>query len=116
MARPEPRRVDRRNLWPWRCWMTIGIGAICTIRNPHDCLILASDKLGSFGDTNSTKGHAKMFVQGERDCVFAVCAGSVENASELVGNIVLEWRNQASAFSSDRITGTVLHGGVKETR
>lgn len=72
--------------------MTIGISALCTLKAPQDCFILASDKLGSFGDEFSTRRHAKMFVQGEHDCCFAVCAGSVENAGELVGKIVLEWR------------------------
>src|ERR1051326_4547357 len=88
----------RRDLWPWRDWMTIGISAICSYKKPQDCIVLASDKLGSFGDELSTRRLAKMFIQGEHDAVFAVCADSVENAGELVGTITEEWRKLPARY------------------
>lgn len=71
--------------------MTVGIGTLCTHKRPLDCLILASDKLGSFGDEFSTRRLAKLFIEGE-DRMFAVASGSVENASELLGKITECWR------------------------
>jgi hypothetical protein len=85
MPRPLPQ------LWPWRDWMTIGIGVVCTHKAPQDCLILASDKLGTFNETLSTKRHAKLFV--EPDCdLFAACAGSVEAASEFLPKVIEQWK------------------------
>jgi hypothetical protein len=51
--------------------MTIGISAVCSYKNPGDCIVLASDRLGSFGTAFSTRKLAKMFIQGEQDAVFA---------------------------------------------
>lgn len=87
---PEPRNFDRHMLWPWRCWMTIGIGAVCSINKHADCLILASDRLGSYGADFSSKSHGKMFCLNE-DRIFAVCADRVQNAGELIPMIREEW-------------------------
>jgi hypothetical protein len=89
MIAKAPNR-DKRDLWPWKHWMTIGIGCIATELETPDCFILASDELGSFGDAFSTRRHAKMTFQPEHNLV-AVCAESVENASELLGAIAMEW-------------------------
>lgn len=84
--------LQRPNLWPWKYWMTIGIGVLCSDKNAGDCFILASDRLGSFGDGFSTRRHCKMFLEPERG-LYAVCADDVGNASELLGRICEQWAN-----------------------
>jgi hypothetical protein len=71
--------------------MTIGIGVVCSYKKPLDCFILACDQLGSFGDSFSTKRFGKMFCM-EDERVFAVCSGSVENASEILPLIAQNWK------------------------
>lgn len=91
MALPKPRKPDRRNLWPRWCRMTIGIGVVSSIQRKGDCLILASDRLGSYGDYFSTKNFGKMFcIEDQR--IFAVCAGTVQHAGELIPMIAEGWR------------------------
>jgi hypothetical protein len=71
--------------------MTIGIGVVCTHKTTQDCFILASDKLGSFGDEFSSKRHAKLFVQ-PVEGLFASCAGSVEAVSEFLPMVIDQWK------------------------
>jgi hypothetical protein len=70
--------------------MTIGIGVVCSDKNPGDCFILASDRLGSFGDEFSTRRHCKMFIQPEQG-LYAVCADDIGNAAELLAGIYQQW-------------------------
>jgi hypothetical protein len=70
--------------------MTIGIGVVCSDKTPGDCFILASDRLGSFGDDFSTRRHCKMFIQPEQG-LYAVSADNVGNASELLAGIYQQW-------------------------
>lgn len=52
---------DKWNLWPWKYWMTIGVGVICSeSKKKPDRIILASDSLGSFGDAYSMASHCKL--------------------------------------------------------
>jgi hypothetical protein len=53
---------DKWNLWPWKHWMTVGIGVLCSEgKERPDHLILACDALGSFGDVNCTASLHKLF-------------------------------------------------------
>ncbi len=72
--------------------MTIGIGVVCSDKNPGDCFILASDRLGSFGDGFSTRRHCKMFIQPEQG-LYAVSADDIGNAAELLAGIYQQWAN-----------------------
>lgn len=88
-ARPK-EEFSKWNLWPWKFWMTIGIGVVCSYKSAGDCFILASDRLGSFGDEFSTRRHCKMFIEAEQG-MWAVCAGDVGSAGELLGGIHRQW-------------------------
>jgi|SRR5208283_2579104 len=85
---PKPQQLAY--LWPWKYWMTIGIGVVCSDKNPGDCFILASDRLGSFGDEFSTRRHCKMFIQPEQG-LYAVSADDIGNAAELLAGIYKQW-------------------------
>src|SRR6267154_3425794 len=65
--------------------MTIGIGVLCSSKiRPHptrpDGIILMADTMGST-DTDSTPELHKLCVE---DDIYAVCAGKVEFASEII--------------------------------
>jgi hypothetical protein len=46
---------EKWNLWPWKHWMTIGIGALCSEgKEKPDHIVLCCDALGSYGDVTST--------------------------------------------------------------
>jgi hypothetical protein len=72
--------------------MTIGIGAVCSVDQQVDCLVLVCDRLGSFGGSFSNKMYGKMFCIGE-ERVFAVCADIVEHASQLLPLVVELWKH-----------------------
>ncbi|GEM_PF-4666550 len=79
------------DLWPWRYWMTIGIGCICSNEAQSDCFVMASDHLGTFDEAYTTRNHSKIAWQPDHK-IFSVCADSVENAMELLGAIAMEWQ------------------------
>jgi hypothetical protein len=89
--------------------MTIGIGAVCTHKKPQDCFILASDKLGSFEDSYSTKRHAKLFVEA-KDGLFAVCAGSVEAAAEFLPRVIEHWNTPGEVRSFAFVQAGIQQG------
>jgi hypothetical protein len=75
------------NLWPWKHWMTIGIGVLCSEgKERPDHLILACDALGSFGDVNSTASLHKLFSRHDAR-IYAVAAHDIGKAAELVTKI-----------------------------
>jgi hypothetical protein len=75
------------NLWPWKGWTTIGIGALCSEgKERPDHLILACDALGSFADVNSTASLHKLFSRPDAR-IFAVAAHDIGKAAELVTKI-----------------------------
>src|SRR5260370_5264636 len=110
MIAPKPHKQSYKStLWPWKYWMTIGIGVTCSEKKPNDCLILATDKLGSYGEEFSTRRHAKLFLEPEH-LYFAVCSGDVNAASELSGKIIQQW---ASIYPGNRVYGE-LRAGIQQ--
>lgn len=85
--------------------MTIGIGVLCSTKpKPYkprpDALVMIADTMGS-SEIDSTGELHKMFVLRE-DRIYAVCAGQMERASELVGAI-----HEALRGLGERTHGTV---------
>jgi hypothetical protein len=79
---------EKWNLWPWKHWMTIGIGVLaCEGREKPDHLILCCDALGSFDDTSSTASLHKLFTEREAN-LYAVAAHDIGKAAELLRKIV----------------------------
>lgn len=78
---------ERWNLWPWKFWMTIGIGVIATdeaskfgaVKPNH--IILFSDTLGSFGDVFSHPRLHKMQIFPENG-VYTTAANEIDRAAE----------------------------------
>jgi hypothetical protein len=91
LERPDSPKWDfnseKWNLWPWKYWMTVGIGVLCSEgKERPDHVILACDTLGSFGDVNSTLSLHKLFSR--RDArIYAVAARDMGKAAELVTKI-----------------------------
>lgn len=91
ISRPKPARL------PWRNAVTIGIGVLCSSNpRPHlirpDGIILMADTMGST-DTDSTSELHKLYVD---DGVYAVCAGKVEFASEVISILQQELKELPS--------------------
>jgi hypothetical protein len=79
---PKPR-FSKRNLGPWRDWMTIGIAVLAsesTLKPDH--LILMADTKGSFGDDFSMSQLHKMFLAPEIG-LYAIAADQMDRAAEL---------------------------------
>ncbi len=82
-------RFDKRNLWPWRDLMTIGIGLVATSAAGRaknvlpDTAILIADTMGSYGDVDSHARLHKAFMFPDAG-VYAVAADQVDRASELL--------------------------------
>ncbi len=75
------------NLWPWKGWMTIGIGALCSEgKEKPDHLILCCDAMGSYDDVTSTGSLHKLFMR-EDARVWAVAAHDIGKAAELMTKI-----------------------------
>src|SRR6266404_5040634 len=78
--------VDRlSDLWPWRDWMTIGIGVLATdaSRTPKpNSLILLADTKGTFGATHSMNRLHKIFRDDEIR-LYAVAADRIDYAAGL---------------------------------
>src|SRR5271166_1998928 len=89
LSQRHPRKFDKRNLWPWRWWMTIGIGVLATSETGRssgvipDHIVLVSDTMGSFGDEYSHPRLHKRFDLPDNKA-YVVAAGSIDRASELV--------------------------------
>jgi hypothetical protein len=83
--------------------MTIGIGVVCCEspdkRPSH--IILASDSLGSFGDSFSTTAHHKMMADFDVQ-VYAVGADDMEHSADLMQKIIL-----AVSKLKERTFGTI---------
>jgi hypothetical protein len=88
------------NLWPWKHWMTIGIGVLASEgKKVPDRLVLCADTLGSFGDVHSTLSLHKIFVYPKAK-VFAVGSHDLTKAGELVAKIAkaVEVQAQTQGF------------------
>jgi hypothetical protein len=89
--RPDSRKWDfnrdKWNLWPWKHWMTIGIGALCSEgKEKPDHIVLCCDALGSYGDVTSTDSLHKLFTRKDAG-VWAVAAHDIGKAAELMTKI-----------------------------
>ena len=84
---------------------------VSSIHNKGDCLILASDRLGSFGDVFSTKSFGKMFCMNDVP-LFAVCADAVQNAGELLPMIAEGWRNVPENLAISRGIANRKHSPI----
>ena len=87
--RPKRPALDKSNLWPWRDWMTIGIGVLATSeagrtnRLRPDTAVLIADTMGSYGDVDSHQRlHKVIMMPDER--LYATVAGDVTNGAELM--------------------------------
>ncbi|HWD99371.1 MAG TPA: hypothetical protein VG345_10045 [Bryobacteraceae bacterium] len=69
--------------------MTIGIGVLATAVGKCDSLALASDTMGSIGDTHSTPSISKTFIFPD-ERLYIVCADQIEKASERGGMIRIQ--------------------------
>jgi hypothetical protein len=76
----------KENLWPWRYWMTIGIGVLAAESKKPDSLIMIADSMGSFEDTHSTSELHKLHAL-EADNLYAVSADRIDRAAELINVI-----------------------------
>ncbi len=88
-----PRPIfEKRNLWPWRDRMTIGIGVLATsaagraARIMPDTIVLMADTMGSYEDVDSHARLHKAFMFPEAG-MFAVAAGRVDRAGEVMSSI-----------------------------
>jgi hypothetical protein len=84
---PKPRpKLDKRNLWPWCEWMTIGIGVLATDPSLNSArpnrIVLMADTMGSFGDIYSHPRLHKMFVS-DGIGLYATAADRIDRAAEL---------------------------------
>lgn len=79
---PKPR-FDKRSLWPWRDWMTIGIGVLASSKAKPDHLILMADTKGSFGDEYSMNRLHKIFAFPDEK-LFATASDRIDRCAELV--------------------------------
>jgi hypothetical protein len=89
--RPDSAKWDfnseKWNLWPWKHWMTIGVGVLATdsgfnnVRPNH--VVLLSDTLGSFDDVFSHPRLHKMIIYPENG-VFTTSANEIDKAAEFV--------------------------------
>jgi hypothetical protein len=88
LQRPTERNSNAKwKLWPWKAWMTVGIGVLCSEgKERPDHLILTCDSLGSFGDENSTASLHKLFSRQDAN-IYAVAAHDIGKAAELVTKI-----------------------------
>lgn len=104
-------RFEKRNLWPWRDWMTIGIGVLATSASGRannivpDSVILVADTLGSWEDDDSHGRLHKAFMFPEVD-MYAVSAGRVDCAAELLPIIA---QFLASIPKSERTFGRIMY-------
>jgi len=99
--RPDSAKWDfnseRWNLWPWKYWMTIGIGVLASEgKKVPDRLVLCSDTLGSFGDVCSTLSLRKRFIHPKAN-VFAVGSHDLTKAGELVAKVAKAVEAQVEA-------------------
>ena len=87
LRQPKPR--DKRALWPWRWWMTVGVGVLATSREGRergllpDHIILVSDTMGSYGNEFAHPRLHKRFDLPEHK-TFILAADQVDRAAELV--------------------------------
>jgi hypothetical protein len=78
---------DKWNLWPWKHWMTIGIGVLASEgKKMPDRLVLCADTLGSIGDVCSAMSLHKIFAYPSAN-IFAVAASDLTKAGELMTKI-----------------------------
>jgi hypothetical protein len=82
-------RFDKRNLWPWRDWMTIGIAALASDKEEFKAtgvwpnrIVMIADTMGSFGDVDSHPRLHKMAFYPEAK-LYTVSANQIDRASEL---------------------------------
>lgn len=83
----KPRPLERGNLWPWRWWVTIGIGCLgsepsLTGITPNR-VVLVADTMGSFGDEDSVSRLHKIFVLPDLD-LYVVAANMIDRAALLL--------------------------------
>jgi hypothetical protein len=89
MKLPERCGFDLRKFWPWREWMTIGVGVLATDETPAfggikpNHVVLLSDTLGSFGDIFSHPRLHKMIIYPENG-VYTTSANEIDKAAEFV--------------------------------
>lgn len=90
-VRPK-EKFSRRVLWPWKWWMTIGIGVLATSEAGRekgvmpDYAILVSDTMGSFGDEYShPRLHKRFDLPDQR--MFILAADQIDKAAEVVAVI-----------------------------
>src|SRR6266849_537653 len=87
--KPRSPVFDRRNLWPWRDWMTIGVGVLATSEIGRakqlipDTAILVADTMGSFGDIDS-HGRLHKTMAFPEEGIYATAADRIDRAAELV--------------------------------
>lgn len=86
-----PWTTYKWDLWPWRYWMTIGIGVLAWKVPPivtedapvPNRIILCADRLGSYGDIFSTGSMFKIFGYSQAK-LYAVASGDISKAGELL--------------------------------
>ena len=87
--RPKRGPFDKCNLWPWRYWMTIGVGVLATTAEGRknqivpNAVVLIADTMGSFGDVDSHARLHKVMTLPEVG-LYATVAGEVDKGAELV--------------------------------
>ncbi len=88
-SRPRRKEFNRHNLWPWRWWMTVGIGVLATSSEGRaknicpDHIVLFSDTMGSFGNEFSHPRLHKRFDL-PKEGFYAIAANQVDRAAELM--------------------------------
>jgi hypothetical protein len=111
VRQPSRNHQNKRNLWPWRDWMTIGIGVLAS--EPSDAkvkpshLVLLADTMGSFGVEYSHPRLHKMFAFPETD-LYATAAGDVSQAALLMPMI-----SATLAQTPERSCGDILRGIIQ---
>jgi hypothetical protein len=81
---PQRKGFDKRNLWPWRDWMTIAIGVLGSEAKRPDHIVLLADTQGSFGSAYLMNRLHKLFKDEALD-LYAVGADQIDKAAELFG-------------------------------
>jgi hypothetical protein len=88
ISRPE-KAGDKAVPWPWRDWMTIGVGVLATSETGRakqllpDTAILVADTMGSFGDVDS-HGRLHKTMAFPEEGVYATAADRIDRAAELL--------------------------------
>ncbi len=113
MIAPKPR--SKLTPWPWKDWMTIGIGVLArqeSLRNDANAnpntIILMADTLGSWADQYS-HGRVHKAICFPKEQIYAVAANRIDKASEFMPMIAA---TLGSIQPADREYAHILHSIV----